>query len=130
MALPIPAVAETLELKAELSGAAQVPPNPSKGTGSVTATFDSQSRLLTWKGSYSGLTGQPLAAHFHGPADAKLNAPVVVNIEMLGSPFEGQATLTQAQAAGLLAGQWYVNIHTPAYPGGELRGQVLRAQRD
>jgi hypothetical protein len=42
----------------------------------------------------------------------------------LASPFKGSATLTPEQAAQFLAGNWYINIHTPAYPGGELRGQV------
>ena len=117
--------AETITLIAEISGAAQVPPNPSKGTGNVTSTYDTATRVLAWKGIYSGLTGQPSAAHFHGPADTKMNGPVVVNFEKFASPFEGSATLTEAQAADLLAGRWYVNIHTPSYPGGELRGQVL-----
>ena len=38
--------------------------------------------------------------------------------------FEGSATLTDAQAADLLAGRWYVNVHTDANKGGELRGQL------
>ena len=118
--------AEIISLAADLSGVTQVPPNPSKGTGSVSATLDTRTRMLTWKGRYSGLTGQPLAAHFHGPADAKKNAPVVVNFDTLASPFDGTATLTEAQATDLLAGRWYVNIHTPSYPGGELRGQMQR----
>ena len=42
------------------------------------------------------------------------------------SPFEGSATLTDAQAAELMAGQWYVNVHTAAHPGGEIRGQVVK----
>lgn len=120
--------AETITLLAEISGAAQVPPNSSKGTGTVTSTYDTATRVLAWKGTYSGLTGQPMAAHFHGPADAKMNGPVVVNFEKFASPFEGTATLTEVQAADLLAGRWYVNIHTPSYPGGELRGQVVKAQ--
>ena len=57
-----------------------------------------------------------------------MNAPVVVNFDKLVSPFEGTATLTEAQAADLLAGRWYVNIHTASYPGGELRGQVTIAK--
>jgi hypothetical protein len=123
-----PALAETITLIAEISGTAQVPPNPSKGTGVVTSTYDTVTRVLAWKGTYSGLTGQPMAAHFHGPADAKMNGPVAVNFEKFVSPFEGTATLTEAQSADLLAGRWYVNIHTPSYPGGELRGQVVKAQ--
>ncbi len=42
------------------------------------------------------------------------------------SPAEGSATLTDAQAADLVAGKYYVNIHTAANPGGEIRGQVTK----
>ena len=120
--------AETIALSAELTGAAQVPRNPSKGTGAATATYDTATKVLSWSGSYTNTTGQPIAFHFHGPADTTKNGPVVVNIEKFASPFDGQATLTEAQAADLLAGLWYLNLHTPSYPGGELRGQLVRAK--
>jgi hypothetical protein len=42
------------------------------------------------------------------------------------SPFEGDATLTDAQASDLMAGKWYFNIHTAANKGGEIRGQVTK----
>ena len=45
-------------------------------------------------------------------------------IASAASPIKGEATLTDAQAADLLAGRWYVNVHTRAHPGGEIRGQV------
>jgi hypothetical protein len=40
--------------------------------------------------------------------------------------FEGSATLTDAQAEELMAGKWYVNVHTAANKGGEVRGQVTK----
>jgi hypothetical protein len=40
----------------------------------------------------------------------------------------GSATLTDAQAADLMAGKWYVNVHTAENKGGEIRGQVLKAK--
>jgi hypothetical protein len=43
----------------------------------------------------------------------------------LDSPIKGTATLTAAQSADLLAGKWYVNLHTAANGGGEIRGQAL-----
>jgi hypothetical protein len=54
------------------------------------------------------------------------NGPVVVPITPNASPFEGFATLTDAQATDLLAGRWYVNVHTEANKGGEIRGQVTK----
>jgi hypothetical protein len=125
-----PVLAETITFKAALTASNETPANNSKGTGSITATYDTSSKRLTWKGSYSGLTGDATMAHFHGPADAGQNAGVAIWISTKGSPFptsfEGNATLTDAQAADLLAGRWYVNIHTAANPGGEIRGQLLK----
>ena len=78
-----------------------MPPNDSAGTGSVTATYDDATKKLTWKGSYSGLTGPATAAHFHGPAAAGKNAGVMVPITPNGPSFEGSATLNDAQAKAL-----------------------------
>jgi hypothetical protein len=122
-----PALAETVNLKASLASSSEVPPNDSAGKGEVTITYDTGSKKLTYKGDYSGLSGPATAGHFHGPADPGKNAGVVVPITTAkSSPFEGTAELTDAQAADLLAGKWYVNIHTDAHKGGELRGQVTK----
>lgn len=121
------AFAEVLNLSGELSGASEVPPNDSAGTGAVEATFDTESKEFTWTVTYEGLTGDATAAHFHGPAPEGENADPVVPIEGdLASPIEGSATLDDQQAADLQAGLWYFNVHTAEYPDGELRGQVLQ----
>ena len=109
----------------QLRGANEVPPNASQGSGSVDAVLNKDTNLLRWKINYTGLTGPATGGHFHGPAAIGVNAGVVLPWSAtMGSPMEGSATLTSAQAADLMAGRWYANVHTAAHPGGELRGQM------
>ena len=115
------------KMKATLDGKTEVPPNASTATGTADIDYDPASKKLSWKLTYTGLSGPATAAHFHGPAEAGKNAGVAVPIANPGtSPVEGSATLTDAQAADLVAGKYYVNIHTAANPGGEIRGQVTK----
>ncbi len=126
LAIASPSYAETVQFKADLKGSAEVPPNQTTGNGTITATYDTSTKQLAWDGSYSGLTGPATAAHFHGPAESGKNAGVAVPIAPATSPLHGSATLTDAQAADLMASSWYVNIHTEANKGGELRGQLMK----
>jgi hypothetical protein len=126
-ALPaLSASAETVKMRADLKGSNQTPPNQTGGTGMINATFDTSSRMLTWQGTYSGLTGPATAAHFHGPAEPGKNAGIVVP-SPAASPIQGSATLNETQAADLIGGKYYFNVHTAANPGGEIRGQVVKA---
>jgi CHRD domain-containing protein len=120
-----PASAE--KLKATLDGKSEVPATTSSGTGTADLNYDAASKKLSWTVTYSGLSGPATAAHFHGPAEAGKNAGVAVAIpNATTSPVKGEATLTDAQAADLLGGKLYINIHTAANPGGEIRGQVTK----
>ncbi|WP_440641543.1 CHRD domain-containing protein [Bradyrhizobium sp. PUT101] len=120
-----PACAE--KLKATLDGKAEVPATTSSGTGTADLNYDAASKKLSWTVTYSGLSGPATAAHFHGPAETGKNAGVAVAIpNASSSPVKGEATLTDAQAADLLGGKYYINIHTAANPGGEIRGQVTK----
>jgi CHRD domain len=118
--------AEVVKLTAELKGSNEVPPNNSSGSGKAEATFDTDSKVLTYTVTYSGLSGPALGAHFHGPSEPGKNAGIALPFKSAQSPIEGTATLTDAQAADLLAGKWYANVHTAANPGGELRGQMVK----
>jgi len=120
--------AATLTFKAHLTGAGEVPPNKTAGSGDLTASLDTASKSLTYNVTYSGLTGAATMAHFHGPAGPGKNAPPVVVVANPASPISGSATLTDAQIAQLKAGDWYFNVHTAANPGGEIRGQVKAAK--
>ena len=123
----MPAFAEMVSYKADLKGSSEVPANTAKGTGMVDASYDTASKKLTWTVTYSGLTGPATAAHFHGPAAATANGPPEVPLTGdMASPMKGTATLTDAQAADLAAGNMYLNIHTDANKGGEVRGQVMK----
>ena len=115
------------KMKATLNGAAEVPPVTTAGKGTADVDFAPATKKLSWKLTYSGLSGPATAAHFHGPGEPGKNAGVAVAIpNVASSPAEGSATLTDAQAADLVAGKYYVNIHTAANPGGEIRGQVTK----
>lgn len=129
VALCSPSIAATIKLKADLKASNEVPPNDSKGTGSVDMTFDEATKKLTWKGTYANRTGPASAAHFHGPAQAGKNATILIPIFVAPasqSPFEGSAVLTEEQVVYLNAGMLYVNIHTTTNKAGELRGQVTK----
>ncbi|WP_247968898.1 CHRD domain-containing protein [Bradyrhizobium sp. 195] len=121
-----PSRAEVVKLQADLKGSNEVPPNNSSGSGKAEAAFDTQTKVLTYTVTYAGLTGPAMGAHFHGPGEAGKNAGIALPFKTVQSPIQGSATLTDAQAADLLAGKWYANIHTAANPGGELRGQMMK----
>jgi hypothetical protein len=120
-----PAYADMEKFKAALTGPGEVPPTDSKGTGSIEASYDTATKTLTWSGSYSGLTGPEIAAHFHGPAAVGVNAPVMVPVDAKESPFKGSAALTDAQAKAFADGMIYFNIHTAEHKAGEIRGQMM-----
>ena len=127
-AAALPASAEVVALTATLSAASEVPPVQSSGSGSAAITFNTETRSLTWEVQVRGLTAPVTASHFHGPSTTAANAGVMVPIAKAGdqSPFKGSATLNPEQAADLMAGRWYVNVHTSTYPPGEIRGQVMK----
>jgi hypothetical protein len=87
-------------------------------------TLDTDTNQLSWNIVFAGLLGDETGAHFHGPAPVGLNAGVQIPLP-LGSPKIGNAILSDLQEADVLAGLWYVNIHTVNFPGGEIRGQVV-----
>ena len=106
-----------------LTGAEQVPPvaTSASGTGSFTVGEDhSVSGSIT----VSGLS--PVAAHIHVGARGK-NGPVAVGLSKTGDNVwstPSGARFNDDQYKAFLAGETYVNVHTPAHKGGEIRAQL------
>lgn len=115
---------------AELKGSSEVPSNKTAGAGSASVTLDADNKI-TWNVTFSGLTGPATAVHIHGPAPAGKNAGVLIWLSTKGktatSPVTGSGTFTAAQVADLNNGLCYVNVHTKANPGGEIRGQLAKS---
>lgn len=123
------ATAATTRFSVTLTGAQQVPPVTTSGSGMANMAYDPATRELTWSISFAGLSSPVTMAHIHGPAAKGANAGVEVWLSKKGvppkSPFFGSAKLTKAQAKQLLAGQMYINVHTKNHPTGEIRGQIV-----
>lgn len=152
--LPAPCRAQVV-YTATLSGAAELPPNASPGTGPVTVSFDPATLLMTVSTSFSGLTSGTTVAHIHcctatpggsnvgvaTPTPSFPGFPAGVTAGSYSQGFDmslpgsynaaflsGFPTLADARAALLAAlgeGRAYFNLHTTGFPGGELRGNLF-----
>ncbi|MFJ9535375.1 CHRD domain-containing protein [Herbaspirillum sp. NPDC101396] len=116
------AIAQTVSV--DLKGASEVPANSStaSGTGSISVAAD---KSVSGKITTTGLEGK--MAHIHTGA-AGANGPVLVGLTKDGDngwTVPAGAKFTDEQYAAYLAGGLYVNVHTAAHPGGEIRGQLL-----
>jgi hypothetical protein len=120
------AQAATETFKGVLTNAAEVPPTTGSGAGTATVTLDTATKMITYDVIYSGLSGPAAAAHIHCGAAAGANSGVAVPFPKADSPITGSTTLTDAQVADLEAGKCYVNVHTAANKGGEVRAQLTK----
>ncbi|HZD91039.1 MAG TPA: CHRD domain-containing protein [Pseudolabrys sp.] len=121
------AAAAPTTMKVSLNGAQQVPPVKTDGGGTADLTWDPSTSMIKWHITYSHMSSPVTMAHFHQGADGK-NGSVEIWLTKKGkpvsSPITGEAKLTAAEAKHLMAGDWYINVHTKKHPAGEIRGQV------
>jgi hypothetical protein len=121
---PVPVVNPYIIFTATLNGTSEVPANPSTATGSATLNFNTTTKIFSVTVTYSGFTST--AAHIHKGA-TNANGGVIFGFTPFASPIiYTSVALDAAQEADLMTNQYYVNVHSAAYPGGEVRGQLIR----
>jgi hypothetical protein len=129
-------------LVATLQGDQEVPATPSTATGNATITYNNTAHTIDIALTVNGIapTDPGLRFHVHR-APTGVNGPIIVDL-FNASPPSSLGTLTPTgptsftftatnvplnslHEAALLGGITYVNVHTAAFPGGEIRGQVF-----
>ncbi len=123
MILPGAAHGIVVQYPTLLNGNQEVPAVNSPGFGGGRIVIDTDANTLSYEVTFGSLSAPEAAAHIHGPANPGANAGVAVALP-LGNPKIGVWNYPQALEADILAGRMYVNIHTAAFPGGEIRGQI------
>jgi hypothetical protein len=123
------ASAATEKFSATLAATSEVPPSTSTGSGSATVSLDTATHEITYDVTFSGFSSEVTAAHIHGPAETGKNAGVVLPLgNNPTSPIHGTAKLTPEQEKELVAGRYYVNLHSKNNPNGAIRGQLAEAK--
>lgn len=117
-----------------MNGGQEVPANISSATGKIEANYNKITKTLSYRVTWSGLTGNVTGMHIHGATDPGFNAGILQSFS--GYPAAPQGTYSNSVVADgqvikeedILAGKLYINIHTAVYPGGEIRGQLSNWQ--
>jgi len=116
-----------------LSGAKEVPPNNSTGSGTAQIDYNVSKKTISYRLDWSlgSLTEVTTAMHFHGAANGTdtTSSPIVIPITGFSPLYSGTVSgttrqLTDEESDQLLSGKWYVNVHSSTYPNGEIRGNI------
>jgi hypothetical protein len=99
---------------------------PAGAKGSFTGTYveNAKGAKLTWKLSFSGLSGAAAAAHIHKGKPGAAGPVIVPLCGPCKSGQSGSTTISKAVISALESGSAYVNVHTAKNGNGEIRGQV------
>jgi hypothetical protein len=110
--------------------AAQERPKPkgklarAKGTFTATVSRSGTTGVITWRLTFSKLSGRAIAAHIHSGARGKAGPVIVPLCAPCRSGAHGRATVDASVLDALESGRTYVNVHTKNNPAGEIRGQI------
>jgi hypothetical protein len=124
---PITTVTPTnTRLAATINGASEKPTSTtSTATGNFVGDLNTTTRVLSYTVTFQGIT--PTGGHLHRITNADGTGPVDIGFKSLTSPIiETTSALAQSKIDSMLAGQYYVNLHTPRFPAGEIRGDVKK----
>ena len=115
-----------LTFAATLSGASETPANTSTATGTATFTYNPSTYILSGTVNFTGLVAT--AAHIHMGAVGVAGGVVFpLGSASPTSPISfTSVALTAQQQSDLEAGLYYVNVHSAAFPAGEIRGQLVQ----
>ncbi len=123
-----------LIMDAQLDGAQETPPVTTTALGLAGVRINSTLDSIEVLSQVTGLSGAITGAHFHSGA-VGVAGPIVINLTPLvsGNRIAGKLSLAGTPTGTLnmfLRGEMYLNVHTAANPGGEIRGQVYRLARE
>jgi len=123
MAMP---AASEVAFETTITGDQAVPPTSSGAYGTATIILSDDGTQAAYTVIFAGLEGTQTGAHFHN-AEPGEDGPVVFDLG-LGSPLSGFWSPSVSEAAELMAGRIYVNIHSDLFPTGEIRGNFHLTQ--
>jgi hypothetical protein len=122
-----PGSAETLHFRATLAPS-EAQPSSRGPVGVADLTLDTESKVLSWKVSYSGLSGPLIGAHFKAPPEPGSSIGATMDLAPpLTNPVISSTRLNDIQIGDLRAGLWSVNLLTAKNPHGEISGELQRA---
>lgn len=119
---------QTYTLSGNATGDQETPAVTTSATGTLTGSYNARTNMLNYNITWTGLSGNISAAHFHGPALVGVSANPIHDITIgtngVSGNTSGSLTLADSTETHLLNGRLYYNLHTVLRPAGEIRGQV------
>jgi hypothetical protein len=118
-----------------MSGAQETPPVTTSATGTIDANYNRLTKTLSYSVTFSGLSDSAVAAHIHGLGEPGIMAPVLQTFSPFPRRKEGSYSGSllidgvKFSEVELLAGRYYINIHSKTYGNGEIRGQLILAKK-